>query len=535
MNDQGRTNPKRIEELSVLILFTIVFMLFAGGLASGPCNAAGNSQELRVGSELDFPPYAFVDESGQAAGFSVDLIKAVTNAMGLSIKISTGSWDTVWNALVTGQLDVLPIVAKLPERQLLVDFSLPHTQTFDAFFVRKGDPAIPDIAAARGKAIVVMRSDAAHNELLERNFQGKLIPVDTIPAGLSLISSGKHDAFLCSKLIGTIILKNHGLTGLTAGPTIPDYKRVFSFAVKKGDKELLEKLNQGLLIVKTNGEYDRIYDKWLSFDDPWRKVQKYFLPTIITVIAIAVIAGFWLVTLQRLVWKRTRELAENNIMLIHARGDLEARIQERTAELAQSNQLLQADITERKRMEEELRESEQKYRELSIIDDLTQLYNSRHFYVQLKSETERSNRYGQLLTLLLLDLDNFKAFNDAYGHVEGDQVLFRLGQVVKRCLRQTDTAYRYGGEEFTIILPMTTGSDGAVTAERIRTEFKKEHFSPAPGQDVHVTVSIGLAQYKPQEDIKVFVHRVDQLMYQGKKNGKDRVYPEAQFHAQLKG
>jgi diguanylate cyclase (GGDEF)-like protein len=74
---------------------------------------------------------------------------------------------------------------------------------------------------------------------------------------------------------------------------------------------------------------------------------------------------------------------------------------------------------------------------------------------------------------------------------------------------------------------MTTSADGAVTAERIRTEFKKETFSPAPGQDVHVTVSIGLAQYKPKEEMKAFVHRVDQLMYQGKKNGKDRVCSES--------
>jgi diguanylate cyclase (GGDEF)-like protein/PAS domain S-box-containing protein len=181
------------------------------------------------------------------------------------------------------------------------------------------------------------------------------------------------------------------------------------------------------------------------------------------------------------------------------------------------------DITDRKLAEEALRNSEQRYRELSIIDDLTQLYNSRHFYFQLKIELYRSNRYEQPLTLLMLDLDNFKAFNDAYGHVEGDNVLQRFGQVVKRCLRETDFAYRYGGEEFTILLPMTTSADGAVTAERIRTEFKKETFSPAPGQDVHLTVSIGLAQYKPQEDIKAFVRRVDLLMYQGKKKGKDRV------------
>ena len=185
------------------------------------------------------------------------------------------------------------------------------------------------------------------------------------------------------------------------------------------------------------------------------------------------------------------------------------------------------DITTRKHVEEALKESENKYRELSIIDDLTQLYNSRYFYHQLKMEMDRADRYGHPLTLLLLDLDDFKQFNDAYGHIEGDQVLMRLGQVVKRCLRQTDSAYRYGGEEFTILLPETTDRGCVMTAERIRTEFKKEIFSVVPGQDVHVTVSIGLAQYKPQEDMKAFVQRVDRLMYKAKKNGKDRVCSES--------
>ena len=188
---------------------------------------------------------------------------------------------------------------------------------------------------------------------------------------------------------------------------------------------------------------------------------------------------------------------------------------------------LNQEIEIRKRTEQALRESENNYRELSIIDGLTQLYNSRHFYHQLKMEIDRADRYGQSLTILLLDLDDFKLFNDAYGHVEGDQVLLRLGQVVKRCLRQTDSAYRYGGEEFTILLPMTTSKDATVTAERIRTEFKKENFSPAPGKDVHMTMSIGLGQYKPEEDMKAFVQRVDQLMYQAKKNGKDRVCCES--------
>ena len=185
------------------------------------------------------------------------------------------------------------------------------------------------------------------------------------------------------------------------------------------------------------------------------------------------------------------------------------------------------DITERKLAEEALKKSEQRYLELSIIDDLTQLYNSRHFYAQLEREIERSKRYEQPLTLLMIDIDKFKDFNDAYGHIEGDNVLARLGRVIKRCLRDSDTAYRYGGEEFTIILPMTTSRDGFVTAERIKDELNKEVFTPVPGKEVIVTMSIGVAEYQLIEDMKTFVNRTDQFMYRAKHDGRNRICCEA--------
>jgi signal transduction histidine kinase len=311
--------------------------------------AADRATEIRVGSELEFPPYAFVDEKGLPAGFSVELIKAVADAMGLQISFAAGPWDRVWNDLVARRIDVLPIVAKMPERRGLVDFSLPHTETFDAFFVRAGSPQLRSVEEARGKELVVMRSDAAHHALLERGFRDNLVFVDTIPEGLALIAAGRHDAFLCSKLIGTLAVTRRGLRDLAAGPPIPDYKRVFSFAVKKGDSELLEKLNQGLLIIKTNGEYDRIYEKWLTFDDPWRMVKKYLPAAVIVVIVIALAAGVWSALLQRLVRKRTRELAESNEQLRKSQEevqelnrDLERRVADRTAELEAANRDLDA-------------------------------------------------------------------------------------------------------------------------------------------------------------------------------------------------
>jgi len=95
--------------------------------------------------------------------------------------------------------------------------------------------------------------------------------------------------------------------------------------------------------------------------------------------------------------------------------------------------------------------------------------------------------------------------------------------VIKRCLRETDSAYRYGGEEFTIMLPMTTGDDGIVTAKRIQTELKKEALSPVLGKKIYMTVSIGVSQYKPQEEIRAFVQRVDQLMYKVKNKERGKI------------
>jgi diguanylate cyclase (GGDEF)-like protein/PAS domain S-box-containing protein len=184
---------------------------------------------------------------------------------------------------------------------------------------------------------------------------------------------------------------------------------------------------------------------------------------------------------------------------------------------------ISSDISQRKAAEKALKESEQRYLELSIIDDLTRLYNFRHFNSEIGKEIERANRYEQPLTLLLMDLDKFKNFNDTYGHPEGDVVLSRLGQVIKRCVRDPDSAYRYGGEEFTIILPMTTGEEGLVTAERIQKEFKAEVFTPASGKKVRMTISIGVSQYQQLEEMTAFVKRADKLMYKAKKSGRDKI------------
>jgi len=180
-------------------------------------------------------------------------------------------------------------------------------------------------------------------------------------------------------------------------------------------------------------------------------------------------------------------------------------------------------LAERIRAEEALRESEKRYQELSITDGLTKLYNLRHFYHQLKLEIERTNRYNHSLTLLMLDIDDFKQYNDSFGHLEGDKVLIRLSEFIRKSIRRTDSAYRYGGEEFTIILPETNGEQGFAVAERIRTCLKNEAFFPITGKKIHIGVSIGIAQFILHEPLKDFIRRADKSMYKAKELGKDRI------------
>jgi len=134
------------------------------------------------------------------------------------------------------------------------------------------------------------------------------------------------------------------------------------------------------------------------------------------------------------------------------------------------------------------------------------------------------NRYKHPLSLLLLDIDDFKAFNDTFGHLEGDKVLTRMGQVIRRCLRKIDSAYRYGGEEFTVVLPETRGQPATALAERIRREFSQEAFVPEPGRKVAKTVSLGVTEYIPGEELSSFLKRADDSMYRAKKAGKNRVH-----------
>ena len=160
-----------------------------------------------------------------------------------------------------------------------------------------------------------------------------------------------------------------------------------------------------------------------------------------------------------------------------------------------------------------------RFEKLSVTDGLTQLFNRAHFFERLESELARPVP----TSLILLDIDSFKLHNDTYGHLEGDKVLVKLATVIRSSIRDADLPCRYGGEEFTVILADTELSEAVPVAERIREAFAEVRFEPRPGERVHKTISVGVAQAAEDESAAQLVERTDLAMFAAKKAGKNRV------------
>jgi diguanylate cyclase (GGDEF)-like protein len=160
----------------------------------------------------------------------------------------------------------------------------------------------------------------------------------------------------------------------------------------------------------------------------------------------------------------------------------------------------------------------------AVTDSLTGLYNHREFQKRLNEETERASRYGKEFSLMMLDIDHFKVFNDTHGHPVGDAILKEIVKVIQKCIRNVDFPARYGGEEFAVILPETLGSNAAKVAERIRRSIDDTSFMTPAGHRVHLSVSIGIASF-PEDGRRreELIIAADQALYFAKRDGRNRV------------
>jgi diguanylate cyclase (GGDEF)-like protein len=157
-------------------------------------------------------------------------------------------------------------------------------------------------------------------------------------------------------------------------------------------------------------------------------------------------------------------------------------------------------------------------------DGLTELYNYRSFHARLEQEIERANRYHRPLSLIMLDIDDFKAYNDTYGHPQGDVILAQVARILQQLSRSSDIVARYGGEEFALILPETDRQSAEVLGNRLREAIEDYKF---PGEEQlpskALTVSVGIASHTPSGSKEALIAAADAVLYQAKREGRNRV------------
>jgi len=247
-----------------------------------------------------------------------------------------------------------------------------------------------------------------------------------------------------------------------------------------------------------------------------------------SLISVPVLAGEELLGVLNVSHPQPRYFTEWHKRLLHIYRNLLSQLITNARLFQKMEQQINARTAKLRKALDEVQQLKERYEQLSMIDELTGLYNRRYFYAQLETAVARSKRYGESLCLLVMDLDHFKAVNDHFGHLNGDQVLIKVGACLKEQMRESDVVVRYGGEEFIVIFTNTSCANGKRFAERVRKAVSELSWT-FDDQTLRMTMSIGLSCFDPHctqlatMDFEHLIHCADLALYEAKARGRNRV------------
>ncbi|EPC00786.1 hypothetical protein L861_13425 [Litchfieldella anticariensis FP35 = DSM 16096] len=287
---------------------------------SSPSPAGDDSDTIVVGGDHYHPPYEFLDEDGQPAGYNVELTHAIAEVMGIDVRIELGTWGDMRERLENGEIDALQGMSYSEERDKPFDFAPSHAIVHQSIFARRGDPVV-GVEGLRGKEVIVQRGDIMHDYLIEHDIGAKVITVDTHADALRALASGQHDYAMVANLPALYLSRELGLTNIV--PIAKPFSLRYGYAVKKGDSNLLAQFSEGLAILKNTGRHQEIYDKWLgplesSDGIPWKKIGQ--VGAAVSGLLLLILGGIvvWNRMLKKEVASRTEELRLHQKQLIQA-------------------------------------------------------------------------------------------------------------------------------------------------------------------------------------------------------------------------
>ncbi|MCF8109672.1 MAG: transporter substrate-binding domain-containing protein [Desulfohalobiaceae bacterium] len=274
-----------------------------------------SDRPLVVGGDRNFPPYEYLDENGDPAGYNVDLTRAIAREMGLNLEIRLGRWTERLQALESGRIDVMQGMFYSPTRGLTFDFSQLHAVSHNVAVVRQGDePAPGSVKELAGKRIVVQRGDILHDFALENGLAEELVVVADQEEALRELSEGKHDCALVSRITALYLIEKHGWSNLIPGKEAI-LASEYCYAVSKGREALLAQFSEGLKALENSGEYRRIQDKWLGVykgeTTTLLDALRYSAIVVIPLLLVLLASFAWSWSLRRQVADKTRALQES--------------------------------------------------------------------------------------------------------------------------------------------------------------------------------------------------------------------------------
>ncbi len=339
---------KRSSKNYLLIFFLIILIqIFTSSSA-----LAKDRPLLIVGDDVYYPPYSFLDENGEPAGFNIDLITALTKAIGYDVEIRLDEWSKVREALEKGEIDIIGGMSPSEERKEIYSFSVQHSVVVRDIFSRKGE-VVTSLDDLKGKKIVVQKADLFSEYLksFDPEYKFNILEVASAEEAIRGVSDGFYDYAAIMKFPALYVIKEFNITNVqTNNLSLPVV--AYGIAVLKDNEDLLMLLNTGLQLIKATGEYDEIYDRWISvYDDNLISdyIREYWwIPVIVGLILFLLLA--LAATLRYLVGKRTKELEEANLTLKIKGEEIEANLEELTAaEEELRNNYEQLRISEEKR------------------------------------------------------------------------------------------------------------------------------------------------------------------------------------------
>ncbi len=408
---------------------------------------------------------------------SLNLVKLITRHTGINlIATPPTSWQDAIKGLKNKTCDILPWATKTQARTETMNFTRPYAHIIRVLVSKREQPYITDIGLHNDKIFAMERGNNV--EVMLKQHYPKILTITSSSTGegFNLVSDNKAFATIASLYSVGGLFDNGSLKELKIAGRLPSaFDDIVSLATRKED-QILHGILQRAVLTTDQTLVSQFMNKGAVYVyEPVANYTKYWLISAIVVLLFVIL--FW--------WNRN--LSRLNYKLERAHTELKIK-----------SQLLEV---------------------LSVTDPLTDTYNRIKMDRIFEQEIQRSSRYKQPLSVIMIDVDYFKSVNDIHGHLIGDRVLQEFASTVKKHIRTNDVLGRWGGEEFLVICPATAVKDAEVTANKLRQIIETADFSPVK----KMTASFGVTEWYDDDSQEVLIAKADYAMYLAKHQGRNRV------------